>query len=228
MSNAPADDKLPRLLSLSVHEFRTPLSVVSGWLRMVLKSPEGTLDDRHRGWLLEAQKSCDRLTMLVSEMSDLSALESGTASFKSAPIELRSLLAEAIASLAPVPDRPVDVELVPGTGPDVIQGDAPRLKTALSSVLFGLRREVVSSDRLIVRERSGEFRGSSASWISIADPDGIDAVSATVEESLTPFNEWRGGCGLSLPIARRIINGHGGAIWSAADDTKSAVIVLPH
>src|SRR5580765_7205585 len=110
MTNGPGDDKLSRLLSLSVHEFRTPISVVSGYLRMVLKGPEGVIDERCRRMLEEAEKSCGRLTMLVAEMSDLSALESGTASFKKAPVDLRALLAEAVVGLPPLTDRSVEVE----------------------------------------------------------------------------------------------------------------------
>jgi signal transduction histidine kinase len=45
---------------------------------------------------------------------------------------------------------------------------------------------------------------------------------------LTTFDEWRGGSGLSLAVARRIINAHGGQIWSPGDDVRAAaVIALP-
>jgi signal transduction histidine kinase len=53
-------------------------------------------------------------------------------------------------------------------------------------------------------------------------------VSAAEANALTTFDEWRGGCGLSLAVARRIIDGHDGSVWSAADIAKSAVIALPH
>jgi signal transduction histidine kinase len=226
MTNAP-DDKLSRLLSLSVHEFRTPISVVSGYLRMVLKDPAGLLDDRYRRMLEEAEKSCGRLTTLVSEMSDLSSLEAGTTSFKKAPLDLRALLGEAIVGLPPLTDRTVDVELTTGTGPAILQGDAPRLKEALTAILLGLRREVVDSEKLAVHERYGSFRGNPASWISVAEAKNIESVSSTDVGALTAFDEWRGGCGLSLTIARRVINRHGGSIWSAGDAVRSAVIALP-
>ena len=228
MANAPHDAKLSRLLSLSVHEFRSPISVVSGYLRMVLKDPTHTLDDRYRRMLEEAEKSCARLTAIVAEMSDLSALEAGTASFKKAPVDIRLLLADAIATLSPLPDRTVAVQFTEGEGPAMVQGDAPRLKTAVMSILHGLRREIVNDDTLIVKEWFGQYQENPATWIAIADGESINAVSSADSDALTTFDEWRGGCGLSLAVARRIINGHNGSIWSAAHIVKSAVIALPH
>jgi nitrogen-specific signal transduction histidine kinase len=110
----------------------------------------------------------------------------------------------------------------------VIEGDSPRLKTALAAILHGLRREVVSTDRLIVRERTGEYSNKAASWIALAEAEHIDSVSNAALDSLTTFDEWRGGCGLSLAVARRIIGGHGGVVWSLTDGPKTAaVVVLP-
>src|SRR3954471_7458531 len=114
MSPAPLEPKWPRLLSLSVHELRTPISVVAGYLRMVLKEPAGTLDERCRSMLENAEKSCARLSALVAEMSDLSALEAGTAAFKKAPVDIRSLLTAAIGALPGLADQNVTVELRTG------------------------------------------------------------------------------------------------------------------
>jgi signal transduction histidine kinase len=229
MSSAPTEPKWPRLLSLSVHELRTPISVVAGYLRMVLKDPAATLDERYRRMLEEAEKSCGRLAALVAEMSDLSALEAGTAPFKTAAIDVRALLTAAIDALPPLPDRNVPVELTTGSGPAVVQGDAPRLQSALTSILYGLRREVVTSERLIVQERNAPYKGEPASWIAIADVENIEAVSRADVQDLTRFDEWRGGCGLSLAVARRVIDRHQGSVWSPATGVKTAaVIALPH
>lgn len=234
MTDAHADDKWPRLLSLSVHEFRTPISVVAGYIHMLLKDPTATFDERHRRWLEEAQKSCARLARLVTEMSDLSRLEAGKAPLKRAPLDLHQLLTEVVAAVSDVPDREgadrmVEIELAPGPGAAQILGDASRLRTALTSLLQGLRREVVSSDRLFIRERVGNYQGKPASWIAIAEAQHIERLAAVAPDSLATFDEWRGGCGLGLPFARRVIEGHDGAIWSPGEGTKAgAVLVLPH
>ena len=64
------------------------------------------------------------------------------------------------------------------------------------------------------------------SWIAIGDEEQIGALASAQPEALATFDEWRGGCGLSLPIARRVINAHGGAVWAPADGAKAAAIVM--
>jgi len=229
MSSAPLEPKLPRLLSLSIHELSSPISVLSGYLRMVLKEPVGTLDERYRRMLQEAEKSCGRLSALVAEMRDLSALEEGTVAFKMAPVDIRAVLTAAIDALPPLPDRTVTVELRTGDGPAIVQGDAPRLQSALTSIVHSIRREVVTSEKLVVNERTAPYNGRPASWIAIADPEDIDGVIGAELSGLTVFNEWRGGCGFSLPLARHVIDHHHGSIWSPATGVKTAaVIALPH
>jgi len=229
MTRESDDPKLPELLSLSVHEFRSPVTVVAGYIRMLLKERAGALTDPQRRLLEDAEKSCARLSVLLAEMSDLSNLEASKAPFNRSGTDLRVLLAEAIAALAPMPDRQIDVELATGTGPAIVNGDAVRLRGAFTALVHAIRREVVTSPRLHVRERAGQYDGRPASWIAIGDPQQIDALEAAAPETLSAFDEWRGGCGLSLPVARRILAAHGGALWSPAENPKSgAVAVLPH
>lgn len=230
MNTQPAEGgELSRLLSLASHELRTPISVVSGYLRMVLKDPAGTLDERYRRMLEETDKSCARLSILVAEMSDVAALDRGTVSLKMEPIDVRELLKGAIAGLSPFPDRVIEVELMSEPAPAMIRGDKSRLQAATTSILHALRREVVSSDKLFVNERVAPYHGTLASWIGIAEAETIHAITGSDVNDLTTFDEWRGGCGLSLAIARRIIERHQGAIWSPRTGIKAAaVITLPH
>lgn len=204
------------------------MTVVAGYIRMLLKERAGPVPDQQRRLLEEAEKSCARLSALLGEVSELSALEGGTATFNRASVDLNSLLSEAITGLPELPDRDVRVELDTDEGSTTLQGDATRLRLALSSVIVALRRELITSDRLCVHQRIRQNGADRIAWIAIADPDRVGALSSAAESSLTTFDEWRGGCGLSLPVARRIINAHGGTIWSPVEESKAgAVIALP-
>ena len=49
-------DRFSRAISLAVHELRTPVTVVCGYLRMVLKEHGGPLTDKQKKMLQEAQR----------------------------------------------------------------------------------------------------------------------------------------------------------------------------
>ncbi len=228
MIEAPVDPKWPRLLSLSVHELRTPITVVAGYIRMLLKDRAGPLSDQQRRLLEEAEKSCGRLSSLVAEMSDLSHLEAGDSTFNRAFVDLPALLQESIAALPPMPDREVGIQLSSQQDGGSVEGDAARLKSAFSSVLSALRRELVTSDILYVRQRGRQHQGRDVAWIAFGDAQQIDRLETAEPASLDLFDEWRGGCGLSLAIARRIFTAHNGHIWSAGAEARAgAVVMLP-
>lgn len=222
------DPRWPKVLSLTVHEFRTPLTVVAGYIRMLLKERAGPISQAQRQLLTEAERSCGRLSGLVAELSELSGLETETATLNRSPLDLRELLKETVQSLPPLQDREIRIELSTGNGAAIVDADRARLRAALTSVLVAVRREIVASDRLLIREGPKEYDGRTVSWISIAEPGRIDGLAEADAGKLTAFDEWRGGCGLSLPVGRRILNAHGARIWSPVEESKGgAVIAIP-
>ena len=223
MPDTSIDPRWAKILSLSVHEFRTPMTVVAGYIRMLLKDRAGPLSDQQRRLLEEAEKSCARLTALLTEVSDLSNLEGGTAPFNRQAADLNRSLREAVEQQPPLPDREVGIELQLEAESAPIEADPVRLTTAFTSIIKSLRRELIGDLPLVLRQR----RIDSGYEIQIGDADTLAALDAeTGEREL--FDEWRGGSGLILPVARRIIEAHGGRIWGAPGGRKAgARIQLP-
>lgn len=201
------------------------MTVVAGYIRMLLKDRAGPVTDQQRRLLEEAEKSCARLSALLAEMSELGAFEKGTATFNRSSLDLRAVLRDAIAALPDVPDREIEVDAAMGDGPAPVHGDPIRLKSAFTSLLYGLRREIIETPKLFVREAVRRDGGRAYSWMSIGDEQTIEALQSVNEDALVPFDEFRGGCGLSLALARRVIDAHGGAVWSPASGAKAAAIV---
>jgi signal transduction histidine kinase len=237
MASAPSDslpdgtsaDKRPvvsRILALTAHEFRSPLSVVAGYIRMILTERAGAVSDQQRRLLEEAEKSCNRMSVLLAEVSELAHLEAGSVPLKRNTVDVLRLLREIVVEIPALPDRAVaiDVDGEPGE----VHGDAARLKTALSSVLLALRRELVTSDRLAVRVDGSNDTEGPRVRVTIGDANRIDELLASGPSVLAPFDEWRGGNGLRLTNARRVIEAHAGEIWGVRDGGRAiATIYLP-
>jgi two-component system cell cycle sensor histidine kinase PleC len=225
MADGPNDPKWPALISLSAHELRAPLSPILGYLRMLLMESAGPLADSQRQMLLEVEKSCARLAGVLAEMSELAQLESRTAPMNRGTVNLHAILTAAIAALPKPQGQDVAIELTADTA-ITVHGDAVRLRTAFSSILNALRRELVTSNQMAVRVDLQEAGGPPTVRITIGDVIQIDELVRLGQARRTTFDEFRGGSGLSLPNARRIIESHGGRLWSAAVDGHSNAIVL--
>ena len=221
----PASEETPtnleKLVTLGVHEFRSPLSVAVGYLKMLLTDRAGPLQDHQRHMLEEIQKSCARLSGLLLEVRELSRLEDGTAPFNRTAVDLRRILDEVVAERPQSTDRAITID-VSGDSARV-HGDAARLKAAFTSLLFALGRELVTSDRMAVRIHRA---APAALTITIGEEARIDRLQQSQASDLDTFDEWeRGGVGLTLPTARRIIEAHGGRIWGIREDSKAAAMV---
>ena len=101
-----------QLLSLAVHEFRTPASVVGGYLRMLqARHGIGALSERQRKMIADAARSCGRIVELINEMSEISKLDAGTAPVRLETFDLFPVLQEVAAGISEAEDREVRLEV---------------------------------------------------------------------------------------------------------------------
>ncbi len=209
MKTTPPEPLTARLLSLGVHELRTPVTVATGYIRMLLKEQAGPLSERQRDLLNKADKSCAILAALVADMSELARLEAGEFAFARQPVSLAALLSDVAADLREGSDRGVTLALDEVPEMLATTGDAMRLRTALAAVVHATLRErgEAGTVRLQVRRTAGP-------GVILAVGDEAAVAQAIDAPQDTPFDEWRGGVGFSLPTARRVIEAHDGRIWS--------------
>jgi two-component system phosphate regulon sensor histidine kinase PhoR len=216
------DPRWPDLFSVMVHDVRTPVTVVAGYVDMLLKERFGPLNDKQRHILEEVHKSCGRVSGLLNEGSELTSIERQNVSMNRRPADLRAILRAAIEQLPPLPDREVHVELQTGSGDASFEADPPRLTNAFTALLAGLRREVVTTNRLLVREQ----RTREGFEIRVGDEETLPLLDGASIPDLPVFDEWRGGVGMTLAIARRVFNAHEGHIVGAPDGRKTGALVV--
>ena len=208
-------------MSLAVHELRTPVTVVCGYIRMVLKEHGGPLTDKQKKMLQEAERSCERISALVAEMSDLGKLESRDLSVSRQEVDLCALVAELAADMHEGEDRGVRLDVRVPSRPVTVTGDRARLSAAITTLLHAALRER-GEPGVIVAECSVIDATPPWAVLAVGDEDALPSLVGVGLGTPPPFDEYRGGLGLALPVARRVVEALGGALWSAPGDRPRA------
>ena len=129
------------LISLAVHEFRTPASVVGGYLHMLQKDHDPPMSERQRRMIEEAEKSCARLVAIVAELSDIGKLDSGLVKLARQPLDLFSLIGKVAELMHEGKDREVHLKLSGPMDGANMTGDATRLRTAFHAIFRAILRK---------------------------------------------------------------------------------------
>lgn len=212
-------------MSLAVHELRTPVTVVSGYLRMLLREQAGPLSEKQRKMLEEAERSCSRLAGLVAEMSELGKLEARELALARQDFDLVVLLAELASGMHEGGDRGVRLEIRSDETPIIVTGDRKRIAAALGALLHAALRER-GEPGVIAAECVVEPGAPGWAVVTVGEASLLPSLKQFSHDSRPAFDEWRGGLGLALPVARRVIEAHGGALWSAGADCPRGTAAL--
>lgn len=217
---------LPKLLSLVAHELRTPAGVVSGYLRMLQQGRGGALSAQQIKLIEAADRSTARIVELLDEIGDLAKLESGALPLTRQVIPLPDLLA---ALRNPSSTDPSDAPTIAldGEAPEVeVDVDAARLRGALEALAIAARRSPEGRETIAVRAWEGVGHDELNVLIAIGSPESIARTGPYARGTRLPYDCWRGGFGLELAIAARVVALHEGEVFTLATRPGSAVTLV--
>jgi len=214
-----------QLISLAVHEFRTPASVVAGYLRM-LQRVDQPLSERQRKMIEEAERSVERLSELVTELSEIQKLDAERIEPRPQPFDVFTLVADVASGVHEADDRGVHFEVRGQPDGAQMRGDQARMQRAFSAIFRAILREM-PADTTVVADRRLETAGPTRAAVVVVATE--PNVQSSYGAEPAPLDEMRGGLGLALPFARRVIERHGGRVWSPAGTGRpgAAIVSLP-
>jgi two-component system phosphate regulon sensor histidine kinase PhoR len=195
------------------HELRTPLTAILAYSETLLA---GAIDDRDNNtrFIEKLHKHAAHMSELISDISDLSAIESGSVKLSLGPVRLKSVVAEIIA-LTEARRSSCNVTfavLVPENL--MVQADRTRLEQILYNLIDNAVKFNRPSGSVTVRAEENDARVT----IHVEDTGAGIAASdlPRVFERLYRTDKSRSrkveGTGLGLAIVKHLVQAHGGEV----------------
>ena len=204
-------------LANTSHELRTPLNGIIGFAKLLLKT---VLDARQRDYLETIRYSAENLLSIINDILDFSKIEAGKLTLDSAPFNLRELIEDTLAILAPsATEKKLDLILLYDSAvPTELIGDPLRLRQVLTNLISNAIKFTAYGYIVVRVEATGAVTARAPLKISVSDTGiGIAAAqqhllfNAFTQADASTSREF-GGTGLGLAISKRLIEQMGGEI----------------
>jgi signal transduction histidine kinase len=197
------------------HEMRTPLASIKGYASALLLDEVQWDMKTEREYLEVIMEESDKLGEIVADLLDASVIDAGRLKIEKEPTLLARLAQEVVDEVAPRTEKHrFLVSFAPGF--PVVDADSGRIRRVLFNVADNAVKYSPGGGLVVVR---GEVSENEV-IISVADqgqgiaPEHLNRLFERFFRVKFVSGQHVVGSGLGLPIARNIVEAHGGRIWA--------------
>ncbi|MGH6967633.1 MAG: ATP-binding protein [Stellaceae bacterium] len=211
-----ADRMKSQFLAAMSHELRTPLNAILGFSDVIEHELIGPIEPRYRGYAADIHASGEHLLRLINDILDLSKIEAGRFDLREEPADMAEIV-ESCRGLVADKARGQQVELVCVVANDLprVRGDRLRLKQIVLNIISNAVKFTEAGGRIEVTASAPAGEGMA---VRVTDT-GIGMRPDEIAIALEPFRQlddaWNRryeGTGLGLPLARKLVQLHGGTL----------------
>ncbi len=222
------EDMEQEFLAHMTHELRSPLASIAAGLEILSRSFQGKTDEKQNSIFASCRVNIQRLSALITNILDLSKIESGQMTVYPKPMDPEKMCRLAVDSLVPWATKK---ELNLGSSVDVglplVLADADRTVQVLVNLISNSLKFTPKGGRIAVS--AAVEPADAGRFVTFAVRDngcGIPQVERgrvfeKFAQVASPTNV--GGTGLGLPIAKSMVELQGGRMWLESAEGRGSV-----
>jgi PAS domain S-box-containing protein len=227
-----ADQAKSEFVSTVSHELRTPMTAIKGYTDLIYSGAVGEINDNQKRFLGIVQSNTERLTALISDLLDISRVETGRVRFEPEPVQLGDIVKNVIDALAPnAEDKGHSLNLKVEPDLPEIMGDPNRLNQVFTNLVGNSIKYTPEDGEVYVAVYSvGEAVRADVrdNGIGIYSED-LSKIFDRFYRADHPLVQESRGSGLGLSIVKMFVEMHGGRVWaeSGAGTGSTFTVLLP-
>ena len=195
------------------HELRTPLTAIKGSTSTMLSFPHQLDRVETRQFLRVIDEQVDRMRLLLTDLFDMTQLETGTLSVEPVPTDLGGLLVEASEAYSPEHGRDDSVEVYVAPTLPLVMADRRRITQVIGKLLATASRHSPASSAISIRAHPKDLFVSVSVGSEGGDADSpheLGRHSGTTDGLVRSRRERDD---LDLAICKGIVEAHGGRLY---------------
>lgn len=227
-----ADRSRSDFVSNVSHELRLPLTAIKGYCDLLLHDAAERLGKENVRFLQIVQNNADHLVALINDLLDISRVESYRLDLDIQPVQLESIIRNVADSIKqPCKDKEIGLKLE--IDPDVgsVLGDEDRLCQIVTNLAENAWRSTPEGGRVtLALSRSEEGVQVSVSNTGAGlSPEDKAQIFQRFHRTADSLTHKVHGTGLELPIARMLVEMHGGRLWVESELSRgnTFTFILP-
>jgi signal transduction histidine kinase len=215
------DEAKNQFILITQHHLRTPLSIMKGYISMMLDGTYGEINEKLKKPLLNFQKSTEDLIKLVNEFLDISQLRVGGEILNLKDVQIENLLSEIVEELKPeATAKNLYLKLEKPTQPlPQIKADPKKLKAALFNIVDnGIKYTEKGGVNIKLKIENEKLK-------IIVEDTGMGMTKEEIDTLFTGFfkrsegakRAYATGRGIGLFLSDQIIKAHQGKVWAESE-----------
>ncbi|MDP9078632.1 MAG: PAS domain S-box protein [Bacteroidota bacterium] len=205
------NEKKDEFIGLASHELKTPVTSLSGYLQIINRRLPA--DDVNKGFIEKALSQINKLSDLISDLLDVSKIETGQLPFSFTSFDLAQLLHE-VTEVMQYSTKTHRLVLNPGADKLMVTADKQRIEQVIINLLSNAVKYSPGADLVNISVSMADNKAVVAVQdfglgISKEQQERIFTRFYRVEDMATHIS----GLGIGLFISKEIISRHKGRLW---------------
>ncbi|ELR71281.1 Chemotaxis protein methyltransferase CheR [Fulvivirga imtechensis AK7] len=205
------EEKKDEFMSIASHELKTPLTTVKAYIELLEEVLKESDVETARLYTQKASAGLQRINSLVSDLLDVTRIQTGKLKFSISKLDFDKLVAQAVDNARPLTNN--HEIIFEGKANAQIEGDANRLEQVMVNLIGNAIKYSNGADKVLINT----YRENGHAVFEVVDfgPGIQPQYRSKIFERFYRLNQshdYTSGLGIGLYISKQIISQHKGEI----------------
>ncbi len=211
------------------HEIRTPVTIVNNIISNAQADIFGKITPKLNEQLDVASDEIDRIARIVSDFFDITKIETGDMELDKTEFDIKSLVIEIVEKFKVKAAKKrivINHDMPPGE--ILICGDQKKLKRVMQYLVDNAVKFIYESGTICIglHDIGDKIRIEVEDDGPGINTEETDAIFSKFVQKINKVGPGQHGTGLGLPVAKGIVELHGGSIWAENKSDGGAIFTV--